>query len=157
MEACNARICICNPHLGSSKWKDFKRCDKKVFKENLLKWNDFKRCNKKVFKGNLCRKCFEDDKRKWALNAPKYHGPRWKRDGIYGQPYDFPYHVLETDKKWVDMIYALHPSIKPKKENELAKVHEQMIDNIKQWIEKYSKNISYEMGHELSQIIHSHT
>ena len=52
------------------------------------------------------------------------------------------------------MIYELHPSIKPKKDNELAKEHEQMIDNIKQWIEKFSKNISYEMGQELSQIIH---
>ena len=137
METCKARICICNPHL-----------------ESYIKWNDFKRCDKKVFKENLCRKCFEDDKRKWA---PKYHGPRWKRDGIYGQPYDFPYHVLEKDKKWVDMIYELHPSIKPKKDNELAKEHEQMIDNIKQWIEKFSKNISYEMVHELSQIIHSNT
>ena len=80
METCKARICICNPHL-----------------ESYIKWNDFKRCDKKVFKENLCRKCFEDDKRIWAA---KYPAPRWKRDGIYGQPYDFPYHVLEKDKKW---------------------------------------------------------
>jgi iron uptake system EfeUOB component EfeO/EfeM len=62
--------------------------------------------------------------------------------------------VTEYAKKWVDKIYDLHPSIKPKKANELTKDHDQMIDNIKQWIEKYSKNISYEMGQELSQIIH---
>ena len=50
------------------------------------------------------------------------------------------------------MIYDLHPSIKPKEENEL-KNHDQMINNINQWIEKHSKNISYEMGQELSQIL----
>ena len=86
------------------------------------------------------------------MNEPKYHGSRWKRDGIYGEPYDFPYHITEYDKKWVTMIYDLHPSIKPKEENEL-KNHDQMINNINQWIEKHSKNISYEMGQELSQIL----
>ena len=142
METCKARICIRNPELNI----------KPRFEKSI--WNDFKRCDKQILKDGFCKICFEDDKRKWAVDAPKYHGPRWKRDGIYGQPYDFPYHVLERDKEWVAMIYDLHPSIKPKKANELTKNHDQMIDNIKQWIEKYSKNISYEMGLELSQIIH---
>ena len=132
METCKARTCFRNKDLN----------------HRMKGWNDFKRCDKKVFQDGFCKKCFEDDKRKWAVDAPKYHGPRWKRDGIYGQPYDFPYHVLDIEKKWVAMIYDLHPSIKPKK------AHDPMIDNIKQWIEKYSKNISYEMGLELSQIIH---
>ena len=145
METCKARICISNPELN--------------IKPRFIgsTWNDFKKCDKTVFQDNFCKKCFSDNKQSpgWpGIGFPKIQVSRWKRDGIYGQPYDFPYHVLDIEKKWVAMIYDLHPSIKPKKANELTKNHDQMIDNIKQWIEKYSKNISYEMGLELSQIIH---
>ena len=129
METCKARICIRNPELNI----------KPRFIGSV--WNDFKKCDRTVFQDGFCKICLRDQ--------PKYHG-----HGIYGQPYDFPYHVLEIQEKWVAMIYDLHPSIKPKKANELTKNQDQMIDNIKQWIDKYSKNISYEMGLELSQIIH---
>ena len=102
METCKARKCFRNKDLN----------------HKMKGWNDFKRCDKKLFQDGFCKKCFSDDKRKKAVwVGPKYHGKRWKRDGIYGEPYDFPYHITEYDKKWITMIYDLHPSIKPKEEN----------------------------------------
>ena len=143
METCKARKCFRNKDLN----------------HKMKGWNDFKRCDKKVFQDGFCKKCFSKDVRNYIGSKKKpddgWGGwSVWAQDGIYGEPYDFPRHVTEYAKKWVDKIYDLHPSIKPKKANELTKDHDQMIDNIKQWIEKYSKNISYEMGLELSQIIH---
>ena len=74
----------------------------------------------------------------------------WKRDGIYGEPYDFPYHKTEDEKKWVKMIYELHPHLQPKQKEITA---EEKIKKIKQWLEENENDISYKCGKELHDII----
>ena len=152
------------------------RANKKLLTPEILakfghvkkkQYNDFKRCNKKIH-GKIygefgefyyCEECYAE--------VDNSVHKVWK-DGAGMEPFPFPTHTLPYQKVWVKMVYELHPEMKPleaveenseaeensaKKANELTKNHDQMIDNIKQWIEKYSKNISYEMGQELSQII----
>ena len=83
MNQCKARECIRN--------NDSYRIEK-----TGSQWNDFKRCNKKVYKDGFCKRCYEPDKRYNGLHWIK--GQRWKRDGIYGEPYDFPYHTNTGEK-----------------------------------------------------------
>ena len=50
--------------------------------------NDFEKCNKKEYEDGFCKLCFNEqksDKRTGTAKPDK----RWKRDGIYGEPYDF--------------------------------------------------------------------
>ena len=89
---CKARCCIRNLKLHSANFASF------------TVWNDFEKCNKKEYEDGFCKLCFNEqksDKRTGTAKPDK----RWKRDGIYGEPYDFPYHTEEKDKKWVAMIY----------------------------------------------------
>ena len=98
METCKANQCIKNNSL---------------FHEGQLSpWNDFEKCSKPIFKEGFCKRCFSKDHRFKNNNWIK--DQLWKRDGIYGEPYDFPYHKTEGEKAWVQMIYKLHPHLKPK-------------------------------------------
>jgi len=143
---CKARVCIRNPKLhyvGDSSYKV---------------WNDFEKCNKKEYEEGFCKLCFNGDKRKNTWNGTDQ---RWKRDGIYGEPYDFPYHTERKDKQWVTMIYHLHPSINPKKESEESivydvsnyKKNEKIILDIKNWLETNSDKLNYKMGSELNKLL----
>ena len=98
METCKARICIEN---------------RKMSHIEGYKWTKFRKCNRKNYRDGFCKKCISYDNRPWALNSEKYWGERWKRDGIYGKTYNFPYHVTDDDKLWVNRIYELYPEIKP--------------------------------------------
>jgi len=99
MNKCKANRCIRNKNL--------------VYPKNVkfCAWNDFERCNKKVYKDGFCKICYEPDKRLKDINW--INDQRWKRDGIYGQPYDFPFHTSPKEKEWVEMMYVLHPHLKP--------------------------------------------
>ena len=127
MTGCKARKCIRNTKLNHT----------------LKGFNDFKMCNKKVYQDGFCRRCYELDKR--ANNKHWIPDQLWKRDGIYGEPYDFPYHTKESDKVWVEKIYTLHPDIRPQKDDRQRAVRE--------WLDKYSTKIDYKMGKELEKII----
>jgi len=118
-------------------------------------WNDFKKCNKKEYEEGFCKLCFNEQKSDKRTGAAK-PDQRWKRDGIYGEPYDFPYHTLEGEKKWVAMIYYLHPSINPKKDTvreSKYKSNEKIILNIRNWLETNSEKLDYKMGSELNKIL----
>ena len=73
-------------------------------------------CNKKVYQDGFCKRCYEPDKR--VNNKNWIPDQLWKRDGIYGEPYDFPYHKNEKEKDWVEKIYILHPNIRPQEDQE---------------------------------------
>jgi len=128
MNTCQSRRCIENTSLK---------------KYNILgsKWIDFKRCNKKVFKDGFCKMCYEYDKRD-PKHKTTINDQRWKRDGIYGQPYDFPFHVKEHEKQWVKMIYELHPTINPENEYFWKKLND--INDRKEMIEILKKNLTDE-------------
>ena len=132
MDGSKARKCITNPDLSGT----------------LEKWNDFVRCSKKIYKDGFCEKCYKKDNRKNTLRIP---GQLWERDGIYGEPYGFPYHINERDKKWVEKIYILHPEIRPQKEKDND--YELKQQAVKDWLDKYSTKIDYKMGKELEKII----
>ena len=136
MKGCKARICINNIELN----------------DKLIGYNDFKMCNKKVYKDGFCKKCYGHDER---FNDKHWIPDQlWKRDGIYGEPYDFPYHKNEKEKIWVEKIYTLHPSIRPQKNNKKYEddyIH--LIQGIKEWLDKYSTDINYKIGKELENII----
>ena len=134
MDTCKANKCTTNSSL--------------IYKGMRSKWNDFERCSKPVFKDGFCKRCYNHDQRfKSHLWIPDQ---LWKRDGIYGEPYDFPYHKTEYEKKWVQMIYELHPHLKPKQKIE---THEEKIEKIKKWFNDNKNNISYEAGIELNGIL----
>ena len=100
MEGCKANKCVKVSGL--------------IYKGNIVNgWNGFERCSKKVYKDGFCKRCYEPDKR---YKSPHVWIPDqlWRRDGIYGEPYDFPYHKTESDKEWVEMMYTLYPHLKPK-------------------------------------------
>ena len=102
MMGCKARWCKHNPLLHYEG----------TLAPSSKKWNDFKRCSKPVHEDGFCEICFNEqksDKRTGTAKPDK----RWKRDGIYGEPYAFPYHTTKSDKAWVEMIYTLHPDIRP--------------------------------------------
>ena len=142
---CKARRCIKNPVLQSS-----------------YVWNDFIKCNQKEYEDGFCKLCFNEQKSDKRMGTAK-PDQRWKRDGIYGQSYDFPYHTTEKEKKWVAMIYHLHPSINPNKDTvdesivvideSKYKKNEKIILNIKEWLEKNSEKLDYKMGSELHKIL----
>ena len=133
MKWCKARKCIRNTELNHT----LKGC------------NDFKMCNKKVYQDGFCKRCYEPDKR--VNNKNWIPDQLWKRDGIYGEPYDFPYHTKESDKVWVEKIYTLHPDIRPQKKDEND--YEQRQRAVREWLDKYSTKIDYKMGKELEKII----
>jgi len=135
MDTCYARKCFQNSgltqyHIRGSKWNDFKRCDRKVIKDGF------------------CRKCYQYDQRSDS-DPNKINDQLWKRDGIYGQSYDFPFHVKEHERQWVQMIYDLHPTIKPtetskkKKEKQFWKDLKDIHDR-KEFIEVLRKELSDE-------------
>lgn len=115
-----------------------------IYNGNLVEgWNDFERCSKKVYKDGFCKRCYEPDKR---YKSPAFIPDQlWKRDGIYGEPYDFPYHKKESEKEWVKMMYTLHPHLRTKEEDK--------IKNALIWLEKNSDKISYKLGLELHEIL----
>ena len=148
MDTCKARKCIRNPD----------------FNHILKGWNSFKRCNKKVYQNGFCKTCYSKDRRT-SIGQPSSKKPEngwpwkafWERDGIYGVPYHFPYHVTDDDKKWVEKIYQLHPEIKPKEIQNINLIIEanqrQLKNKIQQWLDKYSDKIDYKMGKELEEIL----
>ncbi len=99
MDKCKANRCIRNKNIVYPK----------IVRGSV--WNDFERCNKKVYKDGFCKMCYEPDKR--YKSSVWIDDQRWKRDGIYGQPYDFPFHTSPNEKEWVEMMYVLHPHLKP--------------------------------------------
>ena len=140
MTGCKARKCIRNTKLNHT----LKGC------------NDFKMCNKKVYQDGFCKRCYESDKR--VNNENWIPDQLWKRDGIYGEPYDFPYHKNEKEKDWVEKIYILHPNIRPQEdqlEDQLEEDYEQRQQAVKDWLDKYSTKINYKMGKELEKIINN--
>ena len=164
MGGCKARKCIENKDKEMKKDSDGKEIDGS-------QWNDFKRCNKKVYKDGFCKICFGIDER------GKHHSKRrpingwpwwalWKLDGIYGEPYDFPYHITKEQKKWVEGIYDLHPKIRPPNECELDELISTTLDEddrryeyeqkqiaVEKWLEKNSSKIDYKIGKELEEIL----
>ncbi len=151
MSGCKARKCIRNNDIN------------RITMTGTV-WNDFQRCNKKVYKDGFCRRCYEPDRR---YKHPCWiEGPLWKRDGIYGEPYDFPYHINTEEKKWVKGIYNLHPEIRPPDTCELDELISNTLDEdtlqneyeqkqiaVKEWLEKYSSKIDYKIGKELEEIL----
>ena len=134
MDACIARKC-------------FQNADLKQYSIRGGKWNDFKRCSFKVYKDGFCKKCYNYDQRSDS-DPNKINDQRWKRDGIYDQPYDFPFHRKEHDKEWVKMIYELHPEIKPidtkeEKEEQFWKDLKDIHDR-KEFIEILKKELTLE-------------
>lgn len=132
MESCKANKCIRNPEI----------------KSQVSKWNDFERCSKIVFKDGFCKRCFNKDQR--FKNKNWIPDQIWKRDGIYGEPYDFPYHNTDDEKRWVQMIYDIHPHLKPKQVTEGEK-----IEKIKKWFDENIDNISYGAGIKLNEILNN--
>jgi len=100
MNTCKANACVRNKNL--------------IYPKNvrLRVWNDFVRCNKKVYNDGFCKMCYEPDKR--YKSRVWIDDQKWKRDGIYGESYDFPFHTSPKEKEWVEMMYYLHPHLKPK-------------------------------------------
>ena len=98
MMGCKSRRCIHNPALPYYEGKTMYR-----------KFNDFKRCSKTVHEDGFCSLHYGPSK----LRPWEFQGREWERDGIHGQPYHFPHHTLEKHKQWVEMIYTLHPDIRP--------------------------------------------
>ena len=120
MNRCKANRCIRNKNLVYPK----------IVRGSV--WNDFERCSKPVFKDGFCKRCYNHDQRfKSHLWIPDQ---LWKRDGIYGEPYDFPYHISKGEKEWVKMIYSFHPHIKPQKkettEEEIKETAEEKIEKM---------------------------
>jgi len=164
MGGCKARKCIENKDKEMKKDSDGKKIDGS-------QWNDFKRCNKKVYKDGFCKICFGIDER------GKHHSKRrpltgwswgalWKLDGIYGEPYNFPYHITKEQKKWVEGIYELHPEIRPPNECDLDELISTTLDEddrryeyeqrqiaVEKWLEKNSSKIDYKIGKELEEIL----
>ena len=146
MDTCKARKCIRNPDYN-----------------HILKgWNSFKRCNKKVYQNGFCKRCFSKDERSYVGSKKKPEEgwqwtALWERDGIYGIPYDFPYHITDSEKQWIGGIYRLHPEIKPKEIQNINLLIEanqrQLKTKIQQWFDKYSYKIDYKMGKELEEIL----
>jgi len=127
-------------------------------------WNDFKRCSHKVYKDGFCKKCYEHDTKDSNLRGTLRGIPDqlWKRNGIYGEPYDFPYHQTKKDKDWVEMIHTLHPHIRPVKKdiveeeivvNEAKETAEEKIAKIIIWLDNNSEKINYKLGSELKEIL----
>jgi len=136
MESCKANKCVKISGL--------------IYNGNVVNgWNGFKRCSKKVYKEGFCKICYEPDKR---YKSPHVRIPdqRWKRDGIYGEPYNFPYHTKESDKKWVEMMYTLHPHLKPK---QIEITSGEKIEKIKKWAKENEDNISFGAGIKLNEIL----
>ena len=135
---CKARICIRNKKL--------------IYRG----WNDFEKCNKKEYEDGFCKLCSSRSPCPRPVHKPDQ---RWKGNGIYGEPYDFPYHTQYFETQWVAMIYHLHPSINPKKETidcideSNYKINEKIILNIKNWLETNSEKLDYKMGSELNKIL----
>ena len=72
MGGCKATKCIENKDKEMKKDSDGKKIDGS-------QWNDFKRCNKKVYKDGFCRRCYEPDRR---YKHPSWiKGQLWKREG----------------------------------------------------------------------------
>ena len=164
MSGCKARKCIENKNIEMKRGSDGKKI-------NGSQWNDFRRCNKKVYKDGFCKGCFGIDVR------GKYHSKRrpingwpwgalWKLDGIYGEPYHFPYHITKEQKEWVEGIYKLHPEIRPSNKCDIDELisntfdeddrgyeYEQKQIAVREWLEKYSSKIDYKIGKELEEIL----
>jgi len=134
MDTCKANQCITDKSL--------------IYQGRNVRNNDFARCSKKVFKDGFCKRCYNQDQRvKSNMYIPDQ---LWKRDGIYGEPYDFPYHKTEYEKQWVQMMYYLHPHLKPTQKEETPA---EKIEKIKKWFNDNKQNISYESGIELNDIL----
>ena len=158
MDTCKANKCVKTEGLVYNG---------KVLPINRGGYNDFVRCSKKVYKDGFCKRCYEPDKRyKSKVWIPDQ---LWKRDGIYGEPYDFPYHKAEDEKEWVKMMYTLHPHLRTKEnsqsidiegkskienEDKVARiVAEDKINKVLQWLDDNSTKINYKLGLELNEIL----
>ena len=158
MMGCKARCCKHNPLLHYEG----------TLAPSKKKWNDFKRCSKTVHEDGFCEICFNEqksDKRTGTAKPDK----RWKRDGIYGEPYAFPYHTTKSDKAWVEMIYTLHPQIRPipeepfteepvRKEEVPVSVLEEVsseekIAKVLIWLDNNAEKINYKLGSELKELL----
>ena len=116
-----------------------------------IRWNDFKKCNSPVHKDGFCSLCFNKDERAYVGPLKKSNGDfpwdaRWKRLGIYEEPYDFPYHTTKQEKLWVKNIYNLHPEIKPKEEHYDDYDYEQKQQAVTDWLNKYPTKINYKIN-----------
>ena len=148
MDTCKANKCVKNRNLS---YGGVSAC-------RVL--NDFKRCSSKVYKEGFCKRCYEHDTR--ASNPRWIPDQLWKRNRIYGEPYDFPYHQTKNEKDWVEMIYTLHPHIRPVKKdtveeeivvNEAKETAEEKIAKIIIWLDNNSEKINYKLGSELNEIL----
>ena len=111
MDHCKARKCFINSSLPCPE----------MFVGSLAKsrakYNDFKPCKNPVFQEGFCEICYGKDTRLGengnSVRAHGKEGRKWERDGVFGEPYDFPTHKKEQERLWVEMIYTLHPEIRP--------------------------------------------
>ena len=142
MNTCRANKCVTNTTLiyeGVSKYK---------------RWNDFKKCGKKEYKDGFCKKCFEPDQRDPSAKSPTWIPDQvWRRNGIYGEPYDFPYQESKNAKDWVKMIHHLHPHLKPVEEDIVRDKNEIKLENVRIWLNENAEKINYKLGTELNEII----
>ena len=101
MMGCKARWCKHNPLLHYEG----------TLAPSSKKWNDFKRCSKPVHEDGFCPLHYGPGR---CRPSWPFQGREWERDGIHGQPYHFPHHTVTVGRKqWVEMIYTLHPQIRP--------------------------------------------
>tara|TARA_B100000579_G_C22760024_1_gene818495 strand:+ start:875 stop:1297 length:423 start_codon:yes stop_codon:yes gene_type:complete len=139
MDTCKANKCIRNKDIS---YDGVGRCQ----------YNDFKRCSKKVYKDGFCKRCYEPDKR--INNKNWIPDQLWKRDGIYGEPYDFPYHKTKKEREWVEMIHTVQPHIRPIQKDTIKKeTAEEKIAKIIVWLDNNSDKINYKLGSELKELL----
>ena len=155
MMGCKARCCIRNPELhyeGVTKYRV---------------WNDFQRCSETVYEDGFCESCYGP-----AKPTPwEFQGRQWERDGIHGQPYHFPHHTGTVGRKqWVEMIYTLHPHIRPPvpedpedpEEPEEPVTEEPVPEEVSSeekiakvliWLDNNAEKINYKLGSELKELL----
>ena len=130
MEHCKARKCFINSSLP---------CPERFvgsLAKSRAKYNDFKPCTKPVFQEGFCKVCYGKDTRPDGNgNAVREHGKegrKWERDGVFGEPYEFPTHKKEQESLWVEMIYTLHPEIKPQNNEDASQEVLEVSEEIKE-------------------------
>ena len=171
MMGCKARRCIRNPEL---------HYEGAALLIHKGEYNDFQRCSETVYEDGFCESCYGPAKRSpW-----KFQGSQWERDGIHGQPYHFPHHTGTVRRKqWVEMIYTLHPHIRPPvpedpedpeepeepvteepvpEEEEEPVTEEPVTEEVSSeekiakvliWLDNNAEKINYKLGSELKELL----
>jgi hypothetical protein len=171
MMGCKARCCIQNPDLHYEAATNV----------TGRKWNDFERCSKPVHEDGFCPLHYGPGR---CRPSWPFQGREWERDGIHGQPYHFPHHTVTVGRKqWVEMIYTLHPHIRPPvpedpedpeepeepvteepvpEEEEEPVTEEPVTEEVSSeekiakvliWLDNNAEKINYKLGSELKELL----